>query len=91
MKVLKVNKTLKVKYKKQAKAELKNNENVKNLMLDMRDHFKQKNTWPLNYHIYLEMSKLTNTVFNNILELKGYVLYYDEDSSSMMIKVKKKK
>lgn len=87
---LKVNKTIKIAYTKKAKEVLKTNEKIKNLMLDLKDHFKQKNAWGLNYHIYLDMTKLDSFTFNAILTLKKYEIYYDENKCSLMIKRKKK-
>jgi hypothetical protein len=51
---------------------------IKELLLDMSHHFKQKDAWGLSYDIYLEMSKLLHPVFGQLLKIKKYtVVFYD--------------
>lgn len=59
---------------------------IKNLLGDIKCHFSRKKAWPLDYEIYLEMSKLSRHVFNALLETKGYRLAYDKKSVSVVIK-----
>lgn len=63
---------------------------VKELLQDLAVHFKT-DKWPLRYEHCFDISKIKyREVFNALLEIKGYKIYYSSEHASMMIKKGKK-
>lgn len=63
-------------------------EDVILLLDDLRVHFR-KNGWALNYHVYLELSKLEGMYFDQLLHIKNYKVVHTDGSLLIVKKVKK--
>lgn len=63
-------------------------DNILLLVDDMKVHFKTKVAWPLDYHIYLSMSKLDGREFDQLLYMKKYKVI-TKDGVLVIIKRKK--
>jgi len=64
---------------------------VVNILVELKQHFKQKGAWPLLYTHYQKTSKLNECVFNALLYSKGYSLQYNADKSFDILIVKARK
>lgn len=71
---------------KQAKQKLKD-PILRRKLADIKKHFKRENNWPLNYVIYQELLGFkSSSVYNKVLELSGYKIYYNKRRCSVVFK-----
>jgi hypothetical protein len=86
----KINKTwsdIRKKFDFLAKEELKSNSKLKLLLKDCKSHFSQKNPWALDLEIVKSYSCISNPyIFNSVLELKGYKIFYNKKTRSVVFK-----
>ncbi len=69
-----------------AKSQLKTNEKLKAELRTMRSHFKTGG-WDISYHACQELCGVSNfTVFNIILDLKGYRVVQSKATYNLVIR-----
>lgn len=70
--------------KQHAKKQMKLNENLKFVVLDIKDHFKKKDAWPLSYSHYLRQSGTDELLFNQVLLLLNMKIYFSKTRGSIV-------
>lgn len=87
----KVNKRIRAMHLKEARQILRSDEGARLQVKILRDHFKQYR-FHLNHDTYQSIFGLKDTMlYNAILEVSGFVPYYDSKKLRMMIKQKRKR
>lgn len=64
--------------RKSALQRIKTDNKLKLLMKDISDHFRRKDSWPLNYFAYQEMSGVNHIFFQQILFAKNYKIVFND-------------